>query len=186
MQFLFIIVVHEHFSWVPGSKFVGPNLDSFVANWILELEPALDASLHLGSSNHELSFWALCFVSESIDFPSKIVPWRFFLDLPLLGLGPSSKHHGSNLWLSSNRIVFEASSKVAPKCLSMATSNFFPSRYGDFCKTKKTHQKKFFSHTLHWFFCVDAVWKFNQKHYRFPHNLLSFWNNQNWWFFDWY
>jgi len=47
---------------------------------------------------------------------------RFSLNLPLLGLGPSSKGLGSNLWLSSHRIaLFQwtldlgPSSKVAPK-----------------------------------------------------------------------
>jgi hypothetical protein len=48
------------------------------------------------------------------------VPCRFSLDLPLFGLGPSSKGHRSNLWLSSNRIALfhwtldlGSSSKVA-------------------------------------------------------------------------
>ncbi len=48
-----------------------------------------------------------------------MVPCRFSLDLPLFGLGPSSKGHGFNLWLSSNRIALfhgtldlEPSSKV--------------------------------------------------------------------------
>ncbi len=41
------------------------------------------------------------------------MPCRFRLNLPILGVGPSSKHHGSNLWLSFNRIVFGPSSKVA-------------------------------------------------------------------------
>ncbi len=44
-----------------GSKFLGTNLDSFEANGILELDHALDLSLHLGSPNHELSFWGLFF-----------------------------------------------------------------------------------------------------------------------------
>jgi hypothetical protein len=101
------------------------NLDTFEANWVLELDPALDPSLHLGSSNSELSFFnsfIYLFWFESIDFPSKMV-WRckFSLNLPLLGLGPSSKGLGSNLlWLSSHRIALfhwtldlEPSSKVA-------------------------------------------------------------------------
>ncbi len=44
------------------------------------------------------------FWSEPIHFPSKMVPCRFSLDLPLFGLRPSSRGHGSNLWLSTNRI----------------------------------------------------------------------------------
>ncbi len=62
--------------------------------------------MHLGSPNRELSF-ELFFVflgPEPIDFPSKMVPCRF-RDLPRFGHGPSSKGHGSNLWLSANKIV---------------------------------------------------------------------------------
>jgi hypothetical protein len=33
-----------------------------------------------------------------------MVPCKFSLDLPLFGLGPSSKGHRSNLWLSSYNI----------------------------------------------------------------------------------
>jgi hypothetical protein len=32
-----------------------------------------------------------------------MMPCRFSLDLPLFGLGSSSKGHGSNFWLSANR-----------------------------------------------------------------------------------
>jgi hypothetical protein len=106
----------------PRSKFVGTNLDSFETNWTLELDLALDLSMRLGSSNHELSFWAPFFfwLFEPIDFPLKMVPCRFSLYLPLFGLGPSSKGQGSNLWLSLNRIAqfhwtpdLGSSSKVA-------------------------------------------------------------------------
>jgi hypothetical protein len=38
---------------------------------------------------------------EPIDFPSKMVPCKFHFHLPFFGLGPSSKGHGSKLWLSS-------------------------------------------------------------------------------------
>jgi hypothetical protein len=34
-----------------------------------------------------------------------MVPCKFSLDLPLFGLGPSSKGHRSNLWLSSYSIA---------------------------------------------------------------------------------
>jgi len=43
--------------------------------------------------------------TEPIDFPSKMVSCRFNLDLPLFGLGPSSKGCGSKLWLPTNRIA---------------------------------------------------------------------------------
>ncbi len=79
-----------HFIWGPRSIFLGTNLDSFEANWILELDPTLDPSLHLDSPNHEVSFEVL-FGSKPIDFPSKKVSCRFSLNLPLFGLGPSSK-----------------------------------------------------------------------------------------------
>jgi len=49
------------------------NLDSFEANWILELDHALDPSLHVGSPNHELCFEIFIFFFEfdPIDFLSK-------------------------------------------------------------------------------------------------------------------
>ncbi len=55
-----------------------------------------------GSSNHYLSLLALFVGFQPIDFASKMVPWKFSLDLPLFGLGLSSKGHGFDLWLSSN------------------------------------------------------------------------------------
>jgi hypothetical protein len=47
-------------------KFLGTNLDLCEANWILELDPAL----HLGSSNHEFSFFVFFGLNQFI-FPSK-------------------------------------------------------------------------------------------------------------------
>jgi hypothetical protein len=51
--------------------------------------------------------------------------YRFSLDLPLFGVGPSSKGHGSRPWVSANRIgLFHwtlelgPSSKVALKSLT--------------------------------------------------------------------
>ncbi len=90
----------------PGPEFLGTNLDSFEANWILELDPALDSSLHLSSPNHELSLKLFFLALETIDFPSKMVPCGFSLNLPLFGVGPSSKGSGSNLWLSAIRIIY--------------------------------------------------------------------------------
>jgi hypothetical protein len=54
------------------------------------------------SFSHLSSFFLWC---EPIHFPSKMVPCRFSLDLPLFGLRPSSRGHGSDLWLSTNRIA---------------------------------------------------------------------------------
>ncbi len=89
-----------------GSKLLGTNLNSFDANWTHELDLALDPSFHLGTSNHELSFLTIyIFWSKPIDFLSKMVSCRFSLDLPPFGLGPSSKGHGSNSWLSSIKIA---------------------------------------------------------------------------------
>ncbi len=45
----------------PSSKFLGTNLDSFEPNWMFEFDLALDPNLHLGSSNHELSFLVFLF-----------------------------------------------------------------------------------------------------------------------------
>ncbi len=71
---------------VLGSKLLGTNLNSFDANWTHELDLALDPNFHLGTSNRELSFLAI-YISEPIDFLSKMVPCRFSLDLPPFGLG---------------------------------------------------------------------------------------------------
>jgi hypothetical protein len=46
-------------------------LDSHEANRILELDLALDASLHLGSSNHELSFFVFFFGLNQLIFLPK-------------------------------------------------------------------------------------------------------------------
>ncbi len=51
----------------PRFKFLGTNLDSFEANWKLELHP----SLHLCSPNHELSFELFFFGSNQLIFPPK-------------------------------------------------------------------------------------------------------------------
>ncbi len=83
---------------------LGTNLDSFEANSILELDhPACILVLQIMSFSFEV-FYRL-FWSEPIDFPSKMVPCKFGLDLPLFGLQPLSKVHGSNLWLLTNRIA---------------------------------------------------------------------------------
>jgi hypothetical protein len=47
-------------------KFIGTNLDLCEANWILEL----DSTLHLGSSNHEFSFFVFFGLNQFI-FPPK-------------------------------------------------------------------------------------------------------------------
>jgi hypothetical protein len=43
--------------------------------------------------------------SKPICFPSKMVPCRFRLNLPLVGLGTSSWGYASNLWFSANRVA---------------------------------------------------------------------------------
>ncbi len=110
----------------PRSKFLGTNFISFEANWILELD--------LGFSNHELSF-EFVFWSKPIDFPSKMVPCRFSLNLPLVGLGPSSKGYGSDLWFSANSIALfhwildlGPSSKVALSFVTNFSGSSVPKR----------------------------------------------------------
>jgi hypothetical protein len=88
----------------PGSKFLLTNLISFEANWILELDLALDPKVASWFFKSWAVLWAF-FSSKPIDFPSKTVPCRFSLNLSLVGLGPSSKGYGSNLWLSANSIA---------------------------------------------------------------------------------
>jgi len=80
--------------WALGSKFVWTNLDSFEANWILELDLALDLSLHLGFSNHELSFLVLLLGWNKLNILEKMVPCRFSLHLPLFVLDPHLKAMG--------------------------------------------------------------------------------------------
>jgi hypothetical protein len=97
------------------SKFLGTNSNSFEANWILELDLALDLSLHLSSSNHELFFLVLFLGSNQFDFPSKMVPHKFSLDLPLFGFGLSSKGCGSNLyWLLSKQLFYFIGPRLYP------------------------------------------------------------------------
>jgi len=112
--------VKPHFRWGSGSKFLGTKLELFEANWILELDPFLDPSLHLGSPNHELSFELFFLGLNRLIFLPKWWPCRFSLHLPLFGLGPSSKGHSFNLLFSANRIALlhwtldlRSSSKVA-------------------------------------------------------------------------
>jgi len=55
-------------------------------------------------SSWPLSSFFFFFVWGPIDF-AKMVPCRFSLDLRRIGLGPSSKGFGSNLWILANRIA---------------------------------------------------------------------------------
>jgi hypothetical protein len=83
-----------------GSRVQIPRNQFGLIWWILELDPTLDPSLHLAPSNCKLSFLAPFFFGggggrlKPIDFPSKIVPYRFSLDLPLFGHGG----RGSNIF----------------------------------------------------------------------------------------
>ncbi len=112
-----------HFRWGLGSKYWGTNLDWFEANWTFELDLALNPSLHLGSSNHDFSFWGL----NQLIFLSNSLQCRFSFNLPLFGLGPSFKGHGSSyLWLSSNRIaLFHWTLDLAPLSKVMAANAIF-------------------------------------------------------------
>ncbi len=71
--------VKPHFRWGPGSKFLGTKLELFKANWILELDPSLDPSLHLGSPNHELSFELFFLGLNRLIFLPNWWPCRFSL-----------------------------------------------------------------------------------------------------------
>ncbi len=90
------------------SKFLGPHLDiKCKANCIIELDHALNLSLHLGSPNHKLLLKLGFFFSlNQLIFPFKMVPCRFNLDLPLLGLGTLIlKTMGPIYRLVTNRIA---------------------------------------------------------------------------------
>ncbi len=83
------------------SKFQGTNQFGLISNK-LNLELHL-ASLHLGSSNHELSFLALCFFgSNQLIFPPKWCHVGLALICQFLVLDP---HLKTNLSFSSNRIA---------------------------------------------------------------------------------
>ncbi len=86
-------------------------------SWTLSWALACILVLQIMSSPLSSFFFASGLVD---DFPSKMVPCRFSLNLPLFGPRPSSKGHGSALWLSPNRIAqfhwtlnLRPSSKVA-------------------------------------------------------------------------
>lgn len=82
--------VGQSWWWGPGSKFLGTNLDSFQTNWILEMDMPWTVAciLVLLIMSSPLSSFS---PSHPIDLPSKMMPSRFGLYLPLFGLGPSSK-----------------------------------------------------------------------------------------------
>jgi hypothetical protein len=90
-----------HFRWVSKVQILrnrfglirsklNPWVGPYLASWFSKPWALLWAQIFLGS--------------KPIDFPFKMVPCKFSLDLPLVGLGSSSKGRGSNLWLSANRI----------------------------------------------------------------------------------
>jgi hypothetical protein len=57
------------FRWGLGFKFLATNLEQIES---LELDPALDLSLHLGSSNHELSIFSSLFFFFFLGFEQLI------------------------------------------------------------------------------------------------------------------
>jgi hypothetical protein len=63
--------------------------------------------------------------SKPINFPPIMVPCKFNLDLPLFGLGLSSKGHGPNLWLSTNRIALFHWTRVLRPSYKVALINQF-------------------------------------------------------------
>jgi len=63
--------------------------------------------------------------SKPINFPPIMVPCKFNLDLPLFGLGLSSKGHGSNLWFSTNRIALFHWTRVLRPSYKVALINQF-------------------------------------------------------------
>jgi len=122
----------------PRSKFLGTNLDSFEANWILVLDPTLHLCLHLCSSNNELSFKFFLWVWTNW-FPK----WCHvsLVQFATFWLWPSYKDYSSNLWLSSsNRIVlFHWTLDIGPS--SKVAFNFTKSWYERLCY-------------FYWIFCV--------------------------------
>jgi hypothetical protein len=127
--------------FIHWKSWIKPIWDSFQANWILELDLTLNLSLHLGSPNHELSpsFELYLKKSEPIEFPSKMVPCKFSLNLPLSSLGPSSKAHGSNLWPSSNRIsLFHWALDLRPSSKAALNSGHLVKKHQEFLSKAQT------------------------------------------------
>jgi hypothetical protein len=107
------------------------------ASFLSSTMPWTLASLHLGSQNHELSLWAFFFSfgCQQFDFPSKIVPHRFSLDLLLWGggrgFGLSSKDYGSNLCSSQPiGLLHSIGSWTLYPCLKCPLIFFVFSEYG--------------------------------------------------------
>ncbi len=84
-----------HFRWDPRFKFLKTDLDSFEANWILELDLALDPSLHIRSLNHV--HWIL-FGFNQLVFPSK---WFLVILASICHFLVLDPH----LWFSTNMII---------------------------------------------------------------------------------
>ncbi len=93
-------------AWKQGQLIPGPGVqgsNSWEPIWthLKQIEPlswtlACIFVLQIMSS----FFWL-----KPIDFSSEMVLCKFSLNLSLFGLGPSSKGHASNFWLSANMIV---------------------------------------------------------------------------------
>jgi len=108
----------------PGSNFLGTNLDSCEANWILELECTRVLSLILGSPNQELSFNHCLLVWTNWFFLQHRC--HISLNLPLFGLGPSSKGLGTNSKLSTNKIAWIHWSLDLRLKLPLVSQDVFP------------------------------------------------------------
>jgi hypothetical protein len=102
------------------------------------------------------------------------VACRFSLNLPLFGLGPTSKGHASNLWLSSNRsalfhwtLDLGNSSKVA---LILALL-MWDIRDSHFSRTQNPSKRKFImwiASSTKWhketFFLINGILAFSRLH----------------------
>jgi len=91
--------------------------------------PTLDPRLHLSSSNHDLSFVALFYFLVWTDFPSKLVPCMFSLNLSLLSRGPHLNDVGPIYGSHTTGLLYSLeprpSSRVALRvCLTCSAQAF--------------------------------------------------------------
>jgi hypothetical protein len=90
----------------PWSNFLGTNLDSFEASWILGLDCTLVLIAWFLVLQIRSSPFSTFFGLNQLIFPPKPVPCRFSLNLPLFGLGPLSKGLGTDWKLLTNMIAW--------------------------------------------------------------------------------
>jgi len=139
----------------PRSNFLGTNLHSCEANWILELECSLVPILILGFPNQSSPF-SIVFWSEPIDFPSKIgailasICYFLILDLHLKALGPIQSFSTNKIVWIHWSLYLGPSSKLALSFMTFTSiiplSAFRSKQYLAYTCRFSSPKKHYFSH----------------------------------------